>query len=281
MPFAIFGPRRARLAAAALFTGFQLAEHRHRELRVLLLPGARAARLPARRRRRRRVARRLSAAARAPAATERRRRPPRPAARRRRPPPPAAARATRRLGLAGAAMFIVVSLVQALFNFTEAGPAPLGAGAGARGSATRWRLVNTYHLFAGHHARAHRARVPDRAATAARPGPRTTCGTRPGDPARAPDFVAPAPAARRLPALVLRPRRSSAASPPTSRCWSSACATIPAAVQPLFRAPLPAHPDAVRIVYWRYHFTTRAERRATGALVAARMDWRDAGRSVR
>jgi hypothetical protein len=39
----------------------------------------------------------------------------------------------------------------------------------------------------------------------------------------------------------------------------------PAAVGPLFRAPLPEHPDAVRIVYRRYHFTTRAERRATGA----------------
>jgi hypothetical protein len=42
------------------------------------------------------------------------------------------------------------------------------------------------------------------------------------------------------------------------------CEDAPA-VQGLFRDPLPPHPGAVRIVYWRYHFTTRAERRATGA----------------
>jgi hypothetical protein len=38
-----------------------------------------------------------------------------------------------------------------------------------------------------------------------------------------------------------------------------------AAVQSLFRDPLPPHPPAVRLAYWQYHFTTRAERRATGA----------------
>jgi hypothetical protein len=57
-------------------------------------------------------------------------------------------------------------------------------------------------------------------------------------------------------------------------------------VRPFFaddaRAPLPAHPRAVRVVYWQYHFTTPAQRRATGAwwrraLVAAAPAVRCAG----
>jgi hypothetical protein len=39
----------------------------------------------------------------------------------------------------------------------------------------------------------------------------------------------------------------------------------PAAVAGLFRAPPPAHAASVRIAFWRYHFTTADERRATGA----------------
>ena len=39
----------------------------------------------------------------------------------------------------------------------------------------------------------------------------------------------------------------------------------PEAVQALFRAPLPRHPAAVRIVYWQYWFTSPDEARATGA----------------
>ena len=49
----------------------------------------------------------------------------------------------------------------------------------------------------------------------------------------------------------------------------------PAAVQPLFRRPLPPHPAAVRIVYWRYVFASRAERRATGVWWR-RAAWRSA-----
>ncbi len=36
-------------------------------------------------------------------------------------------------------------------------------------------------------------------------------------------------------------------------------------MQPLFRSPLPPHPAAVRIVYWRYQFASPAETDATGA----------------
>ena len=35
-------------------------------------------------------------------------------------------------------------------------------------------------------------------------------------------------------------------------------------VQPLFRAALPPHPAAVRLVFWQYQFTSPAEKRATG-----------------
>ena len=39
----------------------------------------------------------------------------------------------------------------------------------------------------------------------------------------------------------------------------------PEAVQRLFRAPLPPHPAAVRLVFWQYQFTSPAERQSTGA----------------
>jgi hypothetical protein len=39
----------------------------------------------------------------------------------------------------------------------------------------------------------------------------------------------------------------------------------PAAIQPLFAEELPAHPAAVRLSFWRYHFTTPSEKAQTGA----------------
>jgi hypothetical protein len=39
----------------------------------------------------------------------------------------------------------------------------------------------------------------------------------------------------------------------------------PGAMAPLFVESLPSAPYAVRIEFWRYHFTTAEERRATGA----------------
>jgi hypothetical protein len=36
-------------------------------------------------------------------------------------------------------------------------------------------------------------------------------------------------------------------------------------VRSFFSSPLPPHARAVRVVYWQYHFTTPAQRRATGA----------------
>jgi hypothetical protein len=38
----------------------------------------------------------------------------------------------------------------------------------------------------------------------------------------------------------------------------------PQAVQPLFVDPLPSQPDAVRIAFFSYHFTTPEERDASG-----------------
>src|SRR5262249_25188777 len=39
----------------------------------------------------------------------------------------------------------------------------------------------------------------------------------------------------------------------------------PSAVQSFFSGVLPPQPTAVRVAFWRYHFTTPAERSATGA----------------
>ena len=87
---------------------------------------------------------------------------------------------------------------------------------------------------------------------------------KPGDVARAPDFVAPHQPRvdfrlwfyglafqRRMPAYV-------------SALLERLCGE-PEIVQPLFRAPLPPHPTAVRLVFWQYQFTPAAEKRASGA----------------
>ena len=276
VPFAHLrpAPRRA-CSPPSPFTLLPGPQRRHRQLRLLLLPGASRSRLPARRRRRRarrpRCARRASCRRAGPprrdapavARTPR----PRRASRRGRVAlgrsrrrgavrPRVAGRRARRLHRAGPRR------CRSLAPLLELQPA----------------LPPGEHLppVRVHHARAHRARVPDAGRRPVEattrpttpPGPRTTSGTSRAIVARAPDFVAPAPAARRLPALVLRPRASSAASRPTCpRCVERMCED-PAAVQPLFRAPLPPHPAAVRIVYWQYHFASRRRAARHRRLVA-------------
>jgi hypothetical protein len=87
---------------------------------------------------------------------------------------------------------------------------------------------------------------------------------KPGDPRRAPDFVAPHQPRVDFQlwfyGLAFRRREPTYVTTLVERMCED-----PAAVQPLFREPLPPHAAAVRIVYWRYLFASRAERRATGA----------------
>ena len=118
-----------------------------------------------------------------------------------------------------------------------------------------------------HHARAHRARDPDhrrRHATWTAHDLRH----KPGDPERRARLRGAAPAARRLPALVLRsalpaPRaglRRHAARATVRRSDRGAGAVSRAAA---------AASGAVRIVYWHYHFTSRRRSARHRRLVAA------------
>jgi hypothetical protein len=188
-------------------------------------------------------------------------------------PPTAAARADRRwLGRAAAALFVAVSLIDGLYNFTEPGRLLTLAGPLFELNG-RFRLINSYHLFAS----VTRERIEPELQTLAagqpvdqadddRPGAWTAQDLwhKPGDPRRAPDFVAPHQPRVDFQlwfyGLAFRRREPAYVGALVRRMCED-----PAAVQPLFRSALPTHPAAVRLVYWQYHFASRAEHRATGA----------------
>jgi hypothetical protein len=261
VPFAIFGPRRLRLAAAALFTAFQILNiatanygffcYLALALHVFLLDDAdieRAARALVR------LARILPA--RLQRALERRRNASAGV--------PAAARPSSKAARAGAAVFITVSLLQGLFELTEPSGI-LSVFDRVLQVDQSLRLINTYHLFQA----ITRERIEPEFQTSAGGGetPVWTAHVlrhKPGEPARAPDFVAPHQPRVDFQlwfyGLAFERREPSYVAMMVERLCND-----PGAVAPLFAAPLPEHPDAVRIVYWRYHFTTHAERRATGA----------------
>jgi len=171
------------------------------------------------------------------------------------------------LGRAGAALFVVGSLTDALYAFTDPGRlltivAPLFE------LNQRFRLVNSYHLFAS----ITRERIEPELQTLAEGEPGDDDDGRwtpqylwhkPGDPRRAPDFVAPHQPRVDFQlwfyGLAFGRREPTYVTTLVERMCED-----PAAVQPLFRDPLPPHPAAVRIVYWRYLFASRAERKAAG-----------------
>ncbi len=259
IPFAIFGTRRLRLAAAALFTGFQLLNiatanygffcYLALALHVFLLDDGdveRASRALARLARflpvplQQALERRLRTSTRAPEP----------------------ARPSTKAARAGAAVVIVVSLLQGLFEFTDAGDS-LSVFEKVLEVDQSLRLINTYHLFQA----ITRDRIEPEFQTSADGGQTWTTHDlrhKAGDPAHAPDFVAPHQPRVDFQlwfyGLAFQRREPAFVATLVERLCND-----PAAVAPLFREPLPEHPDAVRIVYWRYHFTTRAERRATGA----------------
>ena len=276
VPFLIFGPRRGRLFAAFVFSFFQICNaatanygffcYLAAALNVFLLDdvdveraGARAAKyVPSRDPPRRGTAAVLSRAAPRRALGEEGPRP----------------KPVVWLGRAGAALFVLVSLTDALFAFTEPGRA-LTIVAPLFELNQRFRLVNSYHLFAS----ITRERIePELQTLALRTTDAESAGAaaadgrwtphylwhKPGDPRRAPDFVAPHQPRVDFQlwfyGLAFRRREPTYVSTLVERMCED-----PAAVQPLFREPLPPHPAAVRIVYWRYVFASRAERRATGA----------------
>lgn len=123
-----------------------------------------------------------------------------------------------------------------------------------------FRLINTYHLFAS----ITRARIePEIQSFDGHTWTSHDLRYKPGDPARAPSFAAPHQPrldfqlwfyglghTRGMPAYV-------------STLLTRLCSD-PSAVQPFFEAELPAHPRAVRIAFFRYHFAPPGEHRDHG-----------------
>jgi hypothetical protein len=274
IPFGLFGPRRVRLFTFAAFTLFQIVNaatanygffcYLAAVLGVFLLDDADVAA----------AGRRLARAGRAlPPAIRRAGAALSDLARKipRLPAPRIQLPAVRRwLAVAGVGLFALVSLADALRSFREPIPAlafmdPL--------LERNWRfhLANTYHLFAS----ITRERIEPEFQTLAEgpiaereadDGAWTAHHLRhkPGDPTRRPDFVAPhQPRVDFL--LWFYGLRFDRRAPLYVAALLERLCEEPELVQPLFRAPLPAHPAAVRLVFWRYQFTSPAEKRATGA----------------
>jgi hypothetical protein len=171
--------------------------------------------------------------------------------------------AHRPLSFAGAAlvasMYIGVSTIEALAHFTD--PSWWSALAPLRELYAPFRLVNTYHLFG--------AITRERIEPEVQIGDATSFTAhdlrhKPGDVARAPDFVAPH-----------QPRVDFQlwfyglgfrhGTPAYVQTLLERVCHDPGAVAPLFREPLPDSPARVRIAFWRYRFTNPEERRGTGA----------------
>jgi hypothetical protein len=267
VPFGIFGPRRARLTTAGIFTAFQVGNaatanygffcHLALALNVFLLDDADVERGWARLAplvppRLRRLAARLVA-----------RRVPRSPA----PAGTTTAAVRRWAAWAGVTAFVVISAGEALFTFAQPGPV-VSLLAPILEVDQTFRLVNTYHLFAS----ITRQRIEPELQTLPEGAVEDDEGAwaaqqlwhKPGDVRRAPDFVAP-----HQPRVDFQlwfyglsfQRRE----PPYVSTLVERMCEDPAAVQRLFRAPLPPHPRAVRLVYWQYQFTSPVEARTTGA----------------
>jgi hypothetical protein len=277
IPFGIFGPRKLRLFTFAAFTWFQIVNAATANygffcylavvLGVFLLDDADIARARARLDRAarfvpeavRRFGARVAALARAL---------PRPKA------PPLLAPGVRKwAAVAAVGLFALVSVADANVHFGEPG----------RGLAFmsplleldwRFRLINSYHLFAS----ITRERIEPELQTLAE-GAEASIADReaddgawtaqhfrhkPGDVDRAPDFVAP-----HQPRVDFRLWFYGLAFQRRPPAYVSALiehlCEEPQVVQPLFRAPLPSHPAAVRLVFWQYQLTSPDEKHATGA----------------
>jgi hypothetical protein len=250
LPFAIFGPRRARLFAAAGFTLFQLVNAATANygffcylavaLHAFLLDDRDLARLE----------RFLL-----PRAT-----------------PDAAAPLPRAVAALGVAAYLALSLTQAAFHFTEGEPGRvLTAVAPALDLTAPFRLVNTYHLFASITRERIEPELQTVGAGALGDDAAWTAHDlrhKPGAPARRPDFVAPHQPRLDF-QLWFHGLAFQRGAPPYLQMLLERMCEDAAAVRPFFTdapgGPLPDRPRAARVVYWQYHFTTPAERRATGA----------------
>lgn len=261
LAFAIFAPRRPRLVGLAVFTLFQVVDiatvnygffcYLALALHVFLLDDADVIAARARLTRVIPGLRRALARARIAAARARRR-----LAWIRAGSPPL----RRAAALAAVTAYLGLSAIEGAAHFSSS-PRLLADVAPLRAAVAPLRLVNAYHLFAA----VTRDRVE--------PEIEVHDGSRwvpldlrykPGDPRRAPGFVAPhQPRVDfQLWFYGLSYRRG---TPAYVEALLDRVCRDPEAVAPLFRDPIPARRAAARVVLRRYHFTTSAERRATGA----------------
>lgn len=175
----------------------------------------------------------------------------------------------RRIGIAClVAVYLSVSLSQGLQAFGD-GPLELSLVQDLDRSLAPFRVINVYHLFA----HITRRRIEPEVQTY--DGERWTAHDfkyKPGDPARAPPFVAPHQP--RVDFLLwfyglsfLRggARGLAARSPEYVVTLVHRVCSDPEAVQSLFTEPLPSAPQAARLVFYEYHFTESAVRQKTGA----------------
>jgi hypothetical protein len=250
------GPRRIRLFACAVLTGFQLINaatanygffcYLAATLHVFLLDDGDLERAAAWLRRRLRLT------------------PHRPVA----PAVTAAPSATWKGLATGAALlvFVAISTIDGLLNFVDS-PRLVQALLGIQHIYGPWRVINTYHLFSAITVE----RIEPEVQTF--DGDRWTAHDfrfKPGDVHRPPPFVAP-----HQPRVDFRlwfyglGFRRRGQPEYVGRLLDHVC-RHPLWVQSLFTRPLPREPEAVRLVYWQYHFTSAAERRQDGAWWARR-----------
>jgi hypothetical protein len=124
-----------------------------------------------------------------------------------------------------------------------------------------FRLVNTYHLFAA----ITRERIEPEVQTSDGAGwTGHDLRHKPGDVMRAPDVVAPHQPRVDFQLWFYGLSWQRGTPPWVTEMLALVCRE-PASVQPLFREALPERPGAARMAFFRYHFTTPEERRATGA----------------
>jgi hypothetical protein len=248
LPVGIFiGSRRARLATAAILTGFQIINLASANygffcclalaLHVFLLDDADVARIAAWLRARFHIRQRIRAT------------------------PPPAPRWRRGAGIGVLGLFVVISACDALVSFVGS-DAVFAAIMPIRRVYAPWRIINTYHLF-GHITRA-RIEADFQTSDDGASWISHEFRHKAGDPQRRPDWVAPHQPRVDFQLWFYGLSYRSGTPEYVATLVERLCKDADA-VQSLFRTPMSAHPRAARIVYWQYHFTSAGERRTTGA----------------
>jgi lipase maturation factor 1 len=165
----------------------------------------------------------------------------------------------RGLAISGAVAYLFFSAVDGALAF-----APLGSWGPALYDVHQWygpwRLINTYHLFG----QITRERIePEFQTFDGKDWHAHDLVYKPGSPQRRPPFVAPHQPRVDFQLWFYGLSFQRGAPEYVATLLARLCRD-PQAVQSLFAAPLPPHPEAVRIVYWQYHFSTPQELERSG-----------------